>query len=67
MIWNIAFVFTTSLVLGKNLIYPYRNVAAIMMNRMLQGKQPIIYGDGEQKRYGYIGDTPQTFGPFGIL
>ena len=29
---------------------PFRNVASIMINRMLQGKQPIIYGDGEQKR-----------------
>lgn len=29
---------------------PYRNVASIMINRMLAGKQPIIYGDGEQKR-----------------
>ena len=29
---------------------PYRNVASIMINRMLQGKQPIIYGDGEQDR-----------------
>ncbi len=29
---------------------PYRNVASIMINRMLQGKQPIIYGDGEQNR-----------------
>lgn len=29
---------------------PYRNVAAIMINRMLQGLQPIIYGDGEQMR-----------------
>lgn len=29
---------------------PYRNVAAIMINLMLQGRQPIIYGDGEQKR-----------------
>src|SRR4051794_10185758 len=28
----------------------YRNVASIMINRMLQGKQPIIYGDGEQQR-----------------
>tara|TARA_B100000749_G_scaffold28537_1_gene20038 strand:+ start:27509 stop:28525 length:1017 start_codon:yes stop_codon:yes gene_type:complete len=41
---------------------PYRNVAAIMMNRMLQGNQPIIYGDGDQKRcFSYIGDTLQTF------
>jgi UDP-glucose 4-epimerase len=29
---------------------PFRNVASIMANRMLQGKQPIIYGDGEQMR-----------------
>lgn len=29
---------------------PYRNVVSIMINRMLQGNQPIIYGDGEQSR-----------------
>jgi UDP-glucose 4-epimerase len=29
---------------------PFRNVASIMINRMLQGKQPIIYGSGNQKR-----------------
>jgi UDP-glucose 4-epimerase len=29
---------------------PYRNVAAIMINLMLQGRQPIIYGDGNQQR-----------------
>lgn len=29
---------------------PYRNVASIMINRNLQGKPAIIYGDGEQKR-----------------
>jgi len=29
---------------------PYRNVASIMINMMLQGRQPIIYGDGRQKR-----------------
>jgi UDP-glucose 4-epimerase len=29
---------------------PFRNVASIFINRMLQGKQPIIYGDGNQKR-----------------
>ena len=28
----------------------YRNVASIMINRMLQGKAPIIYGNGEQRR-----------------
>ena len=41
----------------QNYIDPYRNVAAIMTNRMLQGKQPIIYGDGEQKRsFSFIQD-----------
>jgi len=29
---------------------PFRNVVSIMTNLMLQNKQPIIYGDGEQKR-----------------
>tara|TARA_A100001015_G_C14939974_1_gene692115 strand:- start:267 stop:1271 length:1005 start_codon:yes stop_codon:yes gene_type:complete len=29
---------------------PFRNVVAIMVNLMLQNRQPIIYGDGEQKR-----------------
>jgi UDP-glucose 4-epimerase len=29
---------------------PFRNVASIMINRMLSGKQPIIYGNGEQVR-----------------
>lgn len=34
----------------QNFQDPYRNVIAIMANRMLQGKPAIIYGDGEQKR-----------------
>ena len=29
---------------------PYRNVVSIMINLMLQKRQPIIYGDGNQKR-----------------
>ncbi len=29
---------------------PYRNVGSIMINLMLQGRQPIIYGDGNQRR-----------------
>jgi UDP-glucose 4-epimerase len=29
---------------------PYRNVVSIMINLMMQGRQPIIYGDGEQVR-----------------
>lgn len=36
---------------------PYRNVAAIMMNRCLQGKFPIIYGNGLQLRcFSFISD-----------
>lgn len=36
---------------------PYRNVASIMMNLMLQGRQPIIYGDGTQQRcFSYVDD-----------
>jgi UDP-glucose 4-epimerase len=29
---------------------PYRNVASIMINLMMQGRQPVIYGDGSQQR-----------------
>lgn len=29
---------------------PYRNVVSIMINMILQGKQPVIYGNGEQSR-----------------
>ena len=29
---------------------PFRNVASIMVNLMLQKRKPIIYGDGKQKR-----------------
>ena len=36
---------------------PFRNVVSIMLNRILQNKSPIIYGDGEQKRcFSYIDD-----------
>lgn len=41
---------------------PFRNVAAIMTNRMLQGKAPIIFGDGSQRRcFSPIQDTLQVF------
>jgi len=29
---------------------PYRNFASIMINLMLQGRQPVVYGDGSQIR-----------------
>jgi Nucleoside-diphosphate-sugar epimerases len=42
----------------QNYTDPYRNVVSIMINRILQGKQPIIYGDGEQKRcFSFIKDV----------
>lgn len=37
---------------------PYRNVASIMINRMLQSKPPFVYGDGSQRRcFSYVGDV----------
>ncbi len=37
---------------------PYRNVAAIFINLMLQGRQPFIYGDGNQKRcFSFVSDV----------
>jgi UDP-glucose 4-epimerase len=37
---------------------PYRNVASIFINRMLQGKQPIVYGKGESLRcFSFIQDV----------
>jgi len=36
---------------------PFRNVASIFINKMLRGEQPIIYGDGGQKRcFSFIQD-----------
>jgi UDP-glucose 4-epimerase len=44
---------------------PYRNVASIMINRMLRGEQPIIYGDGLQRRcFSYVADV---VGPLALL
>lgn len=39
-------------IIGRGQKYndPFRNVAGIMINRMLRGLQPIIYGDGMQMR-----------------
>lgn len=37
---------------------PFRNVVSIMINRMLKGEQPIIYGSGKQKRcFSFVGDV----------
>lgn len=46
---------------------PFRNVASIFINRMLQGKQPIIYGDGEQKRcFSFIGDCMDSLAKMAV-
>lgn len=47
---------------GQRYFDPFRNVAGIMINRILLGKPPIIYGTGEQIRsLSYIDDVT---GPF---
>lgn len=47
---------------------PYRNVAAIMMNRILAGKPPIIYGDGNQTRaFSYIDDVTPYIAKAGFI
>lgn len=36
---------------------PFRNVASIWINLMLQGRRPVIYGDGEQRRcFSFVGE-----------
>lgn len=46
---------------------PYRNVAAIMINRMLKGKQPIIYGDGTQLRgFSFVSDVVACLERMGV-
>jgi UDP-glucose 4-epimerase len=56
MEWNIAIPHN---IVGPRQRYddPFRNVMSIMINRILQGKPPIIYGDGTQMRcFSYIDD-----------
>ena len=43
---------------GQRFWDPYRNVPAIMANRVLMGKAPVIYGDGTQRRcLSYVADV----------
>lgn len=59
MEWNIAIPHN---IVGPRQCYddPFRNVMSIMINRVLQGKAPIIYGDGQQTRcFSYVGDCIQ--------
>ena len=57
MEWNIA---VPHNIVGPNQKYddPFRNVISIFINRNLQNKPAIIYGDGKQKRcFSYIDDV----------
>ncbi len=57
MEWNIA---VPHNIIGPNQKYddPFRNVVSIFINRNLQNKPAIIYGDGKQKRcFSYIDDV----------
>ena len=59
--WSIA---VPHNIYGPQQVYddPFRNVVSIFLHRNLQGKPPIIYGDGEQMRcFSYIDDTLQVF------
>lgn len=47
---------------------PYRNVAGIFINRILNGRPPIIYGDGEQTRaFSYIDDVTPYIAKAGFI
>jgi UDP-glucose 4-epimerase len=47
---------------------PYRNVAAIMINRMLRGMQPVIYGDGSSVRcFSFVADCVACLAGMGLL
>lgn len=47
---------------------PYRNVVGIFCNRVLNGKPPIIYGDGLQTRaFSYIDDVTPYLAKAGFL
>lgn len=47
---------------------PYRNVAGIFINRILNGRPPIIYGDGLQTRaFSYIDDVTPYIAKAGFI
>lgn len=47
---------------------PFRNVASIMANLLLQGRRPLIYGDGEQRRcFSFVDDCLHCLLQMGTL
>ncbi len=46
---------------------PFRNVASIMINRMLRGLQPVVYGDGRQQRcFSFVDDVVPSLVRLGV-
>ena len=42
----------------QNIADPYRNVLGIWLNQIMRGRNPLVYGDGKQKRaFSYIEDV----------
>jgi UDP-glucose 4-epimerase len=53
---------------GQKYDDPYRNVAAIFINMMLQNRAPIIYGDGMQQRcFSFVDDVVDPLVLMGTL
>lgn len=51
----------------QNIADPYRNVLGIWMNRILRGKPPVIYGDGNQTRaFSYVEDVVPAIANAGL-
>lgn len=47
---------------------PYRNVVGIFVNRIMQGKEPVIYGDGTQTRaFSFIDDVTPYIAKAGLI
>ena len=47
---------------GQALSNPYTGVLAIFASRLLNGQQPMIFEDGEQRRdFVYVGDVARAF------
>jgi UDP-glucose 4-epimerase len=52
----------------QNISDPYRNVLGIWINRIMRGKPPVIYGDGNQTRaFSYIEDIVHPVARAGFL